>query len=55
MGIGNIMDVLDIGPAAGALADQANSVGTGIDPTVHLIIPCFDVRTGDSIGTLDID
>ena len=55
MGIGNIVDVLDIGPAACAFADQADCIGTGVDPAVHLVIPRFNVRTGDRIRALDID
>ncbi|MSS90266.1 hypothetical protein FYJ45_18885 [Eisenbergiella tayi] len=55
VGIRNIVDILDIGFSACAFADQADCIGTGIDPAVHLVIPDADFRTGGSIRALGVD
>ena len=53
--VGNIMDILNIGFAACAFADQADSTGTGIDPAVHFVVPDVDFRTGRSVWPLGVN
>ena len=55
VGIGNVMDVLNVGFSASPFAYQTDSGGTGIDPAVHFVVPDFNLCTGCCIRALGVN
>ena len=55
MGVGYIVNIVQIGLPAVALADEGNRGTAVVDPPAHGAVPCRHVRAGGGIGTLGVD
>ena len=54
-GIRHVKDILQPGPAAAVFADQGDTLGSGLYPAPHGIIPQLHAGAGDSIRALGVD